>query len=236
MHYGAASLIAIVFLSRTPPAFDGQLARQPQATVSAQRTSTSTVTVSIQNNSHSALEAWSVEVKYVAADGRQVTDTVSTDAYMSLAADRALADGPIVPGERRMINVNVWNLTELQSTRLSLALFSDMSFDGDKQRRAAVLARREADAAELTSWIELLKGAAALPPHRVKAELARGLTERRLKNAGHDANGWRDAAVTVEDAIKKADSRPGGLAQVIKDLSQLFDTQRELALRHKIVR
>jgi hypothetical protein len=195
------------------------------------------VTVWIRNNAPIAIEAWSVQVSYVAEDGRQLTDTVSTDAYMSMAIDRAALDrvppgGTIAPGERRAIRVSVWNLATLHGAKLALALFTDLSFEGDAKRKDDVLPARDRDARELDRWLGALETAASKPVGQARAFLQQALTERRL-DLEKQKSGLDLTSSTVESALTNADTRPGGLALMLTDLRRLFEAQRALAVRHR---
>jgi hypothetical protein len=190
--------------------------------------------VTIQNNRAVPIEAWSFEVTCRTLSKRDTTDEVTTDAYRTLVLPVSVPDGPIAPQEKRAINLGPHRGVVVKGTRLLLALYSDLSYEGQPSRRDVVLRQWERDAADLERWLVVFTEARAKPPEEMKQHLRQALDLRRANPTVAPAstvdNGL-DAA--VERILTVADKSPALLPAAIDQAKVIFERQRELALRHR---
>lgn len=209
------------------------------ATIHAEIRQPDRIAVSIKNNRAKAIEAWAFDIVYDTYSRMAAKEEIATDAYPSLAWSSPVPDGVIAPGETKVILVPIKNPVAVTSVTLTLALYSDFSYDGDNGKRLEIFQQRERDAVELGAWIATLGNIRSQPEPQMKGQLQQKIAERQAAtaaslNSAPSLNRLFDRGVqsTIEGAVKATEHRPADLPGVIDGLKVFLERQRELALRH----
>lgn len=173
MNAGICLLLTVNMVGGALPLQRASPPSGPPAGISAEvRQPSGDLEVTLQNNRAVAIEAWSFQVTWRGTSPRDVTDEVTTDTYPTIVLGSPGSDGPIGPGERRVVNLGPHPRAVIKVTTLLLALYADLSYEGQPATRDGVLRQRERDAAELDAWLTVLAEVRSKRPE--EKELLRG--------------------------------------------------------------
>jgi hypothetical protein len=203
----------------------------PPAGITAEIRPSGDLEVTIQNNRAVAIEAWSVQVTWRGSSARDSTDEMTTDTYPTLIFP-AVGDGPIAPGERRVIDLGPHPRAVIKSTGLLLALYADLSYEGQPVTRDEVLRQRERDAVDLGGWLSVLSEARTKPAEEMSPILKKALEARTATPGTPPTALGRSLDESVARVLRATSGTPSALPAGVAQLMSVFERLRELALRH----
>jgi hypothetical protein len=117
------------------------------------------------------------------------------------------------------------------SVEVVTALFTDLSSEGSSEQTKSVFAQRERDAETLKVWIDAFESVNNKPESEGKADLQALLASEERRADPSDAS-----ATSVRELIKSLMSSSGGsrgFTERVKAQKEIYERQRQLALRHK---
>jgi hypothetical protein len=166
-------VVVLGCIAATPLSGVGQDPIVTSARVSVDLRATPGVAVWIENQRDVPLVAW--DIGFVRS-GR-LTGFFRSDQSLSTSTHPP-GRGPIPPGERREIQIQIGAGDSIPELRLTAALFADGSFAGAAASLRALFDRHEAQATEFAYWIDVFARMPRSPQSEAFAFLRRHIAER----------------------------------------------------------
>lgn len=185
------------------------------------------LTLAIKNLGSVPIEAWGFKGNYLEVNGKERLFHLRTDTYPWLYLDTPPRDGegPIKPGEQRLIPQPVERFGRLVDLQLTFVLFDNMKSEGETAELAEVFHGREADARAADAVLASLKDAQRLAPGQARARLISNATVNES-----DSDYLKNMKQLVASVASKSDTI---LASRITWMVDHFEKRKAAALRHK---
>ena len=191
-----------------------------------------TVVVHVTNRSTVELEAWEVRIEYDLGSGVRNSLHVTTDGGFNPPPPGATDRGPIQPGATRHETIALGGIPRTASARMVTLLFADFSWEGNEDEVRHVFAQRERRAATLSLWIGALQSVSSRLPAQARAAL-RAMVRSDSRFTPDESDSWAKAVRIHIDELVEAAISDDVFSGHIAEMTQRFESQRTLALRHK---
>ena len=183
----------------------------------------------LENKKKVPLEAWQFDI-FTSPTATTPRTNRGNDYTILLTDTKGM--GRVQPGEVREISLGAAEDrpdSTMPIAKLTLAIWSDLSWEGSAALRDVFLKQREVDAERYAYWIEVVNAAAAKTNAEAIAHIRAKRQERR-KTSPEELDLMLDHIVVWS---ARAAGDPTGSASWMKATADRFAKQRTLLLRHK---
>jgi hypothetical protein len=187
------------------------------------------VMVRLTNLGSVTLDAWELRITFDLASGERQSVEVATDTYLTDREAPFLGQGPVAPGKTKEMAVVLPAQASNAFVEILMLSFEDRSVDGSRERRDAVLARRDRTARNLEFWLQTLRSAAEQNPRQAKATLIGALNSPEGTPDPTDPT----SVVLRNDVAKLAADDGSEFAARLTALIQRFQRNLNAATTHR---
>jgi len=185
------------------------------------------VIVRITNNGEIALDAWEIRLLYTTPSTPRGEMGIASDA--TSATDYATAQ---VPSKGTRVKTYALDgIATNASVSVTMALFADLSREGDTGQAAFLLAEREKRAVTLTAWLDALQKVAGKTPDEARMAM-RAELKNNVKLASRSDDSFAQALRENMSMLIDSGIGESALAERLAALMRNFAAQRDRELRH----
>jgi hypothetical protein len=177
------------------------------------------VTVSVRNEAKVDLLVWHVDLVFKHLSGDPVHMAKDNDHAATPKYIWQPGQGPIKPGETREEVFAAREVGVVESARVDVAFFEDLTFIGDEKQRDALTASLVEQTSDVEFWMRALDATAGVDPPKARSRLEGQLVIWERDIVSHHSRHEPGFETAVQDVLKRTTDTPQHLAPFLSSLS-----------------